>query len=885
MANLADDDLLLVQRTSAGISTNYSITGSALKEDLTGVTGLIANPVEVLTPLDGSGLSGDISYYPETSTITAVDFVPSGGTAAAPEDNSWYEIAYGDGKYVAISYSGTNRVMYSSDGKNWSSASAPENNSWYSITYGDDKFVAVGASGTYRVMYSSDGISWTSAQAAQSNSWRSITYGNGKFVAVSSNGNNQVMWSTTGTGWGNGYQAENNDWYGVAFGDGVFVAVATNGMNRVMTSSDGINWSSKTAASQETWKDIAYGNGKFVAVADSGSNRAMWSSDSGNSWNTVVPETSNWRSVTYGNGKFVAVGDYGTNRIMWADETDLDTWYPVAAPEQNSWEAVHYANGKFVAVASTGTNRIMYSGNGINWSTGESTTLTLTNDKVFDSSNGTEMSTVDQVLTSGTVVEGPAGADVAAFSTTLYAGDSVMNRPITTGIDNTGDSLIWVKNRNTSGYVHVLSGQHLLDGGFTNSNSQSITNIWTNSSAMGDSATNYITGVLDNGFTIGNSGHVNDPGQNYVAWNFRELPGFLDIVTFSGNSQSGRALPHNLGTAPGFIMLKNLTLNENWMCYHKDAGLDGYLAAHERFLQINYDTIPFPPSGSPSSAWGNTAPNENNFYLGASVNSNSSGSDFVAYLFADVPGRIKCGTYTGSGGIQSVDAGFTGGCAWVMVKNISNAGDWSISDSERISGNGHLYPNNHDWEDSSASFHVNDNGFNLNGSNVNWNQYGDKYIYVAIASNAMAPEPGPTGTLTADADASTPSISLTDVTGTWINGTTAVGRTQLTEYAPGPDDITFTSQNAGTTPFNGTDATLAFRRWTLESRASAGDPWTVVDTYEDYDITASQDGATPWSSNKPTLSPNTMYRVKVAYISTNADPVESVYNTFTTGSN
>ena len=73
MANLADDDLLLVQRTSAGISTNYSITGSALKEDLTGVTGLIANPVEVLTPLDGSGLSGDISYYPETSAVTAVE--------------------------------------------------------------------------------------------------------------------------------------------------------------------------------------------------------------------------------------------------------------------------------------------------------------------------------------------------------------------------------------------------------------------------------------------------------------------------------------------------------------------------------------------------------------------------------------------------------------------------------------------------------------------------------------------------------------------------------------------------------------------------------------------------------------------------------------------
>ena len=95
MANLADDDLLLVQRTSAGISTNYSITGSALKEDLTGVTGLIANPVEVLTPLDGSGLSGDISYYPETSTITTAEALSAGGSVTTPDSSTWISVTYG----------------------------------------------------------------------------------------------------------------------------------------------------------------------------------------------------------------------------------------------------------------------------------------------------------------------------------------------------------------------------------------------------------------------------------------------------------------------------------------------------------------------------------------------------------------------------------------------------------------------------------------------------------------------------------------------------------------------------------------------------------------------------------------------------------------------
>ena len=752
MANLADDDLLLVQRTSAGISTNYSITGSALKEDLTGVTGLIANPVEVLTPLDGSGLSGDISYYPETSAVTnaaPVQSVHDLGTNFIEVGNAYFQ-------------TGTKANLY-------------------------DSFTSTA--------YGITGMS---------------VYDAGQLI----------------------YIRFSNDY---------------DGTTSVFKSGAAVDFRIYCISTMTVHVELHYNDGTVEY-----SNQ---SSGHGHLIFTTKP-----KPLSLGIIKSISGGSVNNAEIkipqIWIGQPLPDPYDPNLIT----------------------TQKITLDG---------PTVLTLTNDKVFDSSNGTEMSTVDQVLTEGTVVEGPAGADVAAFNTTLYSGDSVMNRAITTGIDNTGDSLIWVKNRNTSGYVHVLSGQHILNGGFTNSNSQSITNIWTNSNAQGDQSTNYITGVLDNGFTIGNSGHVNDPGQNYVAWNFRELPGFLDIVTFSGDGVNGRAVPHNLGTAPGFIMLKNLTYNENWMCYHKDAALDGYLAAHERFLQINYDTIPFPnsTSSSPSPAWGNTAPDENNFYLSGSVNSNSSGSDFVAYLFADVPGRIKCGTYTGTGGNNTIDAGFTGGCAWAMVKNISNAGDWSISDSERISGNGHLYPNNHDWEDSSSSFHVNDNGFHLSDNNVNWNASGDKYIYVAIASNAMAPELGPTGTLTADADASTPSMTLSNVTGTWTSGTTAVGRTQLTEYAPGPDDITFTSTNAGTTPFNGTDATLAFRRWTLESRASAGDPWVVVDTYEDYDITVSQDGATPWSSNKPTLSPNTMYRVKVAYISTNADPVESVYNTFTTGSN
>ena len=106
--------------------------------------------------------------------------------------------------------------------------------------------------------------------------------------------------------------------------------------------------------------------------------------------------------------------------------------------------------------------------------------------------------------------------------------------------------------------------------------------------------------------------------------------------------------------------------------------------------------------------------------------------------------------------------------------------------------------------------------------------------------------------------------------------------TELTQYGPSPNDVEFTSANVGTTPFNGTEATLAYRTWTLDTRASDSDPWTNVTTADDYDPVASQDGSVTWAS-KPTLTADTQYRIKVEYHSANARSVESEYNYFTTG--
>jgi hypothetical protein len=123
-------------------------------------------------------------------------------------------------------------------------------------------------------------------------------------------------------------------------------------------------------------------------------------------------------------------------------------------------------------------------------------------------------------------------------------------------------------------------------------------------------------------------------------------------------------------------------------------------------------------------------------------------------------------------------------------------------------------------------------------------------------------------------------LGVNGVSGTWLAGLHAQGA-EVTAYAPSPESIVFTSMNAGTTEFTGTDATLTSRTWTLEKSTAVTGPWTEVGVFVDFAANASQDGATPWDN--PTLEANTFYQVKVEYSSNNAASVVSTFNTFKTG--
>ena len=455
--------------------------------------------------------------------------------------------------------------------------------------------------------------------------------------------------------------------------------------------------------------------------------------------------------------------------------------------------------------------------------------------------------------------------------------------------------LIWIKCLNNS-HRHVLFDSERDNYAFLNPSS--------NSKESKRQSSTYIVPTDDGygsrfGYSLGPSGYIRSDGNEFVSFNFKAAPQFFDVVKYEGKPLN-EEIPHGLGVLPGCIIIKSLGDNSNYIVWHADVGYEKGL-----FLNRNYN------ASNLGGTWINVS--ETGFSFGMyNADYNMINRDYIAYIFAQDQSTIKCGTYAGAGAYTTVDVGFQP--RWFLCKS-KETNNWGIFDKNV--GTGYYLRANTENSRASASWTALSNGIRFNQNIGEACNAGQDYIYIAIADESLGHPPFPptstTVTQTPDPNSATMVVnaesfdtgdsasapplnaSITSIggtegntlyvdasAGTWLPGLYAKG-TEITLDAPSPDEITFTSRNAGTVAFSGVDANLSSRTWTLESGASATGPWTVVDTYVDYDAMSSQDGSTPWTSNKPALAANTFYRIKVKYDSTNAESVESVYHTFKTG--
>ncbi len=329
------------------------------------------------------------------------------------------------------------------------------------------------------------------------------------------------------------------------------------------------------------------------------------------------------------------------------------------------------------------------------------------------------------------------------FSTYLYTGNGTA-RSITNGIDVSGEGgLVWIKTRETATYSNnMLYDTENGANYFLRTNG---TNALTTASGFG------LTAFNSDGFDMGTA-YGNESGIDTASWTFRKAPKFFDVVTYTGNSTAGRTISHNLGSAPGMIIIKNVDVAVPWAVYHRSMGDGVGGGADENFyMNLNED---FARAAS-SSYWNNTAPTSTTFTLGTANRVNATGSTYVAYLFAHNNGDgdfgpdadadiIKCGSYTGNGNTNgpTVDLGFEP--QWVLIKRADSTGPWNLHDSMRnltVSGYAYLRPNVTDAEASTTTVAGLDplpNGFKVRLSGTFWNASGGTYIYIAIRRGPMA---------------------------------------------------------------------------------------------------------------------------------------------------
>ena len=229
-----------------------------------------------------------------------------------------------------------------------------------------------------------------------------------------------------------------------------------------------------------------------------------------------------------------------------------------------------------------------------------------------------------------------------------------------------------------------------------------------------------------NGVGLGTNFGANGAGWTYINHFFKRAPGVFDEVCYTGTGVA-KTEAHGLGVAPELIIVKNRTTALDWAVYHAATGAGN-------FLYLNATNTVNPGT----TYWNNTAPTASVFSVGSANHTNQSTATFVAYLFATKAGISKVGSYTGNGSSQTIDAGFTTGACFVMIKRTDSTGDWYVWDTVRglAAGNDpHLSLNttaaevttNDSLDPASVGFIVNQ----LAATNINVNAA--SYIYLAFA--------------------------------------------------------------------------------------------------------------------------------------------------------
>ena len=345
-------------------------------------------------------------------------------------------------------------------------------------------------------------------------------------------------------------------------------------------------------------------------------------------------------------------------------------------------------------------------------------------------------------ICSSNMAEPTIGANSATqaddhFNTVLYTGNATGS----TGITGVGfqPDWVWIKNRATT-------NSHALFDSSRGSGSNGFYRLATNLTTEEQDPTN-VASLDSDGFTLGSNAGTNGNGNALVAWNWKANGGTttsfsesgnnpagthqanatagFSIVTYTGTGADG-TISHGLGAKPAWYFVKNRDVDtHNWLVWHQELATNGAMS-----LNLTAAAI------SASARFTSNEPTTSVFYVGSDGSTNADGEKFIAYVFAEVEGYSRFGSYTGNGSTDGTFV-FTGfRPALIILKQTSATNSWRIMDNKRDGYNGStkvMYPSANNAEGSEVGVDFLSNGFKFRATDGGQNASGGTFIYMAFA--------------------------------------------------------------------------------------------------------------------------------------------------------
>jgi len=288
--------------------------------------------------------------------------------------------------------------------------------------------------------------------------------------------------------------------------------------------------------------------------------------------------------------------------------------------------------------------------------------------------------------------------------------------------------LVWIKSRSNATSHNLFDSSRGVQKGFN-----------TNASGSQYTDANSLTAFDSNGYSLGSdasSRGVNINTNTYVDWAWKKgaTPGF-DIVTYTGNA-TNRTIAHSLGVVPNMMIIKNVDTSASPasvpVFYH--SMLNGGTTPANYYMYMSSAAV----EGAYGLFFNNTIPTSSVFTVGTDSFVNQNTCSIVAYLWSEVDGFSKIGSYTGN---ASTDGPFVW-CGFrpkfLMIKARNLATSWVMAnasnrDNEIIN---FVFSDlaNADTTSNVYGFDLLSNGFKLRApTGYSVNNSGISYLFAAYA--------------------------------------------------------------------------------------------------------------------------------------------------------